>query len=116
MDRNTTETGVGSHWEDRDITDKSISSKNNEKHNANKDVIIKLIVPEIRMHLPSYLIGSIALVTSSLSNSGRLFFILIFELCFRIAIYFQGLIHVKCSFHLFSPAKGLGKRIRYIFF
>lgn len=73
MDSNTTETGVGSNWEDRDITDKSISSKNNEKHNANKDVIIKLIVPEIRMHLPSYLIGSIALVTSSLSNSGRLF-------------------------------------------
>lgn len=40
---------------------------------ATKAVIMKLIVPELQMHLPSYVIGSIALVTSSLSNSGNLF-------------------------------------------
>lgn len=36
---------------------------------ATKAVMMKLIVPELQMHFPSYVIGSIALVSSSLSNS-----------------------------------------------
>ena len=40
---------------------------------ATKAVMMKLIVPELQMHFPSYVIGSIALVSSSLSNSGNLF-------------------------------------------
>jgi len=46
-----------------------ISLDDKDIHDSNKDVILKLIVPEMRMNLPSYIIGSIALVTSSLSNS-----------------------------------------------
>lgn len=75
-------------------------SEDNDTQHSNKDVILKLIVPEMRMNLPSYIIGSIALVTSSLSNSGTLvlFYFTIFIAFFlhhnhKGVVLFPGLIH-----------------------
>jgi hypothetical protein len=68
-------------------------SEDKDTQNSNKDVILKLIVPEMRMNFPSYVIGSIALVTSSLSNSGTL-----------VLFYFTFFIAVFCA----SQSQGVG--------
>jgi hypothetical protein len=102
-----------------------ISLDDKDIHDSNKDVILKLIVPEMRMNLPSYIIGSIALVTSSLSNSGTLvlfYFHNMFITSFLdLRDLFQGLIRscYICYLSLtlgVSAPQGLRKRIRYVFF
>jgi hypothetical protein len=93
-------------------------------HDSSKDVILKLILPEMRMNLPSYVIGSIALVTSSLSNSGTLVlfyyhmfvtFFWISRTCFKVSSGCVTFAPHPLTLG-FSAPQGIRKRVRYIFF